>query len=140
MISFEPYITFAVVATVGNTGMFPSASDVIVCISFDSWNVIFLADAILLSIFVSLSGKELPPITTLSPLMITFLASISTWKMIFPLLSFTVIAPVLIQSAFNPTAVRILTIVSPSTVIPPFHVCPPSVDTPHASEVIFQIA
>ena len=94
MISDEPYITFAVVATVGNTGMLPSASDVIVCISFDSWNVIFLADAILLSIFVSLSGKELPPITTLSPLMITFLVSISTWKIMFPSLSLTISAPV----------------------------------------------
>ena len=57
----------------------------------------------------------------------------------FPSLSIALMVPVLIQSALTPVAVRILAITSPSTVMPPFQCCPPSVDTAHASAVIFHI-
>ena len=75
----------------------------------------------------------------LSPLITTLPVSISTKKIVFPKESFTCILPDVITSAVRPVAFKYLTIVSPSTVIPALYVFPPSVETPHASAVIFQI-
>ena len=135
--SCEPYITFAVVVTVGNTGILPSASDVIVCISFDNWNVMFLADAIFSSIDASFLDSGIPPIVSISGSIYTDFLSMSTSNIVFPSESFTVNAPALIHFAFTPITFSIAAIIVPSTSQPEFQVFPPSVDIPQPAALNF---